>query len=63
MGEHQDLTLDTATVSYGAKTARARMATCVVKGGDALSVAQPCQFIAGEGPDQAEMSTIYRRLR
>ena len=45
MVEQQDLTLDTATVSTGAETARAMMATCTVKGDGALSVARPCQLI------------------
>ena len=56
MGEHQDLTPYTTMVSFGPKMARARMGTCVVKGGGALSMAQPCQLIANEGPDQADTS-------
>ena len=56
MVEQQDLTSNMATVLTGAEMARAMMATCTVKGDDALSVAWPCQLIAGEGPDQAETS-------
>ena len=57
MGEHQDLTLDTATVPSGAKTACARMATCTVKGGGALSMARSRQLIAGEKPGRRKVST------
>jgi hypothetical protein len=33
MGEHQDLTPDTATVVVKAEAARTKLATCTVKGG------------------------------